>query len=258
MELPSDTEIPDCHSNGEQPEGYSPKEETCPQCIYKFTCLPIAVEKGLAESLRLDFEVLAVRNGRMEFATAFDRMEQRAKYIRDKKPIPAELRTNACVDLVSDLLQAAREKEEQAAAAEPDELPRRLTTRDRRRNWAPYPKTISPEQMRHLLSCPDFKKRGVRIGQPFQLEIGMAIVHRKKTREVVVHLRETGFEFNGTMYPTLSAAAIAIERRSVSGNDFFSLQNLGVEIRDASGMVLVRGGKDYSFHAPVADAEPVE
>lgn len=102
-------------------------------------------------------------------------------------------------------------------------------------NGKPLPpiRQLTPEQMKQALER-------VRIGQPFDLKVGMQIVRRrrgKKGGEVVVHLRKNGFEVDGTVYSSLSTAAMYVERRVVSANAWFHLENHKcTEIRDENGV----------------------
>lgn len=233
--------LPDCHAGGTTPEGYSASEETCPQCPEKFTCLPLSVEKGL--STDGDPEVTAVQEGRIALPVVQERMQTRARLISERKDVPLELMPQALV-----AAQPANEQtlfdDEAAPRMELVPPPNGPKTGTRaKRNWDSKPREISEQEMQVLLAPTNFKERGVRIGQPLVLEVGMQLVRRKRDREVVVLLRATGFEFAGKIFATLSAAAIASEHRSVSGNDFFSLVHPSAEIRAADGRVLARGGE---------------
>lgn len=240
---------PECHAGGSNPEGYSEHEEACPQCPDKFTCLPMSVEKGLTRGIEADPEVVAVTRGKLSLADALARLTKRSKLLSTRQEVPQEL-----------LPEALREEPANEQMT-PEEPPPPLTliktpppppgsmkvngTTRPKRNWDSTPKEISEQEMSALLAPTRFKERGVRVGQPFTLEVGMRLVRHKRDRVVVVALRATGFEFAGKIYPTLSAAAIASEHRSVSGNDFFSLEHPTAEIWAADGAVLARGEKKH-------------
>lgn len=207
--------LPECHALGETPEGYSAKDPNCCNCRDKFTCLPAAIEKKLgSDKLDLDQEVLAVVRGTLTYPQAISRMLLR--HSMGAAPVPVALRHTTPI-----------------VAA----LPRT------KRDWVARPGVLSIEAMRrHLEGSGSHKDKGVRIGQPFALVPSMQLVRRKADgQERVVILRENGFEVAGQLYPSLSTAAIALEKRSVSGNDFFHLRHVQVEIRDSEGKVLVRG-----------------
>lgn len=237
---------PECHAGGSSPEGFSEHDEACLNCPEKFSCLPLSVEKGLARSVEEDAEVVAVTRGKLVIADALVRQQARAKFLALRQDIPQEL--------LPDALREAPANEQTGPVGAPPAPPTlTLVTSPHdclpkagaraKRNWDSAPKEISEQEMAAHLAPTRFKERGVRISQPFQLEVGMQLIRQKRDRSVVVTLRSNGFEYEGKIYPTLSAAAIASEHRSVSGNDFFNLEHPSSEIRAADGTILARGEK---------------
>jgi len=210
--------LPECHALGEAPEGYSVRSTACPNCRDKFSCLPASIEKGLGPShgLEVDQEVLALSRGLINYSTGINRMLRR--HALGDAPIPLALRHTTPIE---------------------PKAKKRV-----RREWKAQAGTIAPEYMLAQLQGPHgYKDRGVRIGQSIPLRIGMQLVRRKLNgSESIVVLREDGFEVEGTKYPSLSTAAIALEKRSVSGNEFFHLSHKRTEVRNELGEVILRGG----------------
>jgi DNA-directed RNA polymerase specialized sigma24 family protein len=88
--------------------------------------------------------------------------------------------------------------------------------------------------------------RRIRIGQPFDLQLGMQIVRKKREGEIVITLVDNGFECDGVIYSSLSTAAMYQERRIVSANAFFNLeQNKCTEIRNKRGKPIAGQGVRY-------------
>ena len=84
--------------------------------------------------------------------------------------------------------------------------------------WLPQPRALTEDQMAAALGR-------VRLGQSFDLAIGMEIVRKKRDgSEVVVKIAKDGFAMDGVTYPSLSAAGQWASRRAVSGNDFFNVE----------------------------------
>ena len=60
-------------------------------------------------------------------------------------------------------------------------------------------------------------------GPTVQLDPGTVITRKHKGSDITVTATETGFEWDGTAYPSLSAVAQAITGYGVSGPHFFKL-----------------------------------
>lgn len=92
--------------------------------------------------------------------------------------------------------------------------------------FLPQPRTLDGEQMSAALAR-------VKLGQTFDLAIGMEIVRKKRDgSEVAVKIAKDGFVMDGVTYPSLSAAGQWASKRAVSGNDFFNTQSYScTEIR---------------------------
>jgi len=103
----------------------------------------------------------------------------------------------------------------------------------------PQPRSLSTEEMSEALGRLDF-------GQKFDLAVGMEIVRKRRAGEqTVVRIAKDGFIWNGTTYPSISAAVMWAEQRSVSGNDFFSIVKHGctqIQGKAVPGNVVSRGG----------------
>lgn len=92
--------------------------------------------------------------------------------------------------------------------------------------FLPQPRALDAEQMAAALAR-------VKLGQTFDLAVGMEIVRKKRDgSEVVVKIAKDGFVMDGVTYPSLSAAGQWASKRAVSGNDFFNTQSYScTEIR---------------------------
>ena len=87
-------DLPDCHADGKNPEGYDEGDKTCWGCPDKFVCLPKSIDKKLIDStLDADCEVKGVLSKTMTYAEALVRMQHRQNLIADKKPVPKDLST---------------------------------------------------------------------------------------------------------------------------------------------------------------------
>lgn len=92
--------------------------------------------------------------------------------------------------------------------------------------FLPQAREITEDQMALALSR-------VKLGQPFELGIGMEIVRKKRDgSEVAVKITKNGFVMDGETYSSLSAAGQWASKRAVSGNDFFNVETYScTEIR---------------------------
>jgi hypothetical protein len=92
--------------------------------------------------------------------------------------------------------------------------------------FLPQPRALDAEQMEAALGR-------VKLGQTFDLAVGMEIVRKRRDGgEVVVKIAKDGFVMDGVTYPSLSAAGQWASKRAVSGNDFFHTQTYScTEIR---------------------------
>lgn len=100
----------------------------------------------------------------------------------------------------------------------------------------PAARDLTPEQMQMALER-------VKIGTPFDLAVGMELVRKNRDgSETVIKLAKNGFVYEGVAYPSLTAAAMNVVKRSINGNTMFSVV--------ASHCTLVRGkgvpGGSYS------------
>lgn len=110
------------------------------------------------------------------------------------------------------------------------------------------PREIDAALMTTMLHGGEGSHVGVRIGSWFPLEVGHRLVRKTKHGEIEIVFRETGFEWGGKIYPSLSAAAQAAHdgRRCVSGNEFFNMQRYKrlVDVRNQRGEVLFNAARD--------------
>lgn len=92
--------------------------------------------------------------------------------------------------------------------------------------FLPQPRALDEEQFTAALGR-------VKLGQTFDLAVGMEIVRKRRDGgEVVVKIAKDGFVMDGVTYPSLSAAGQWASKRAVSGNDFFNTQTYScTEIR---------------------------
>lgn len=122
--------------------------------------------------------------------------------------------------------------------------------------FLPQPRTLDAEQMAAALGR-------VKLGQTFDLTIGMEIVRKKRDgSEVVVKIAKDGFVMEGVTYPSLSAAGQWASKRAVSGNDFFNVTTYScTEIRgkDVPSKVFSKQGEGKAAvvgaHGAKDDAE---
>ena len=269
--------IPPCHAEGADPLGYDQDDTGCHNCPDKFRCLPLSLELKLV-SRADDAEVRAVIDAGDDFTgaqrahmRAIERMKRRlaitkAAHLKGVPPlIPPDLLTKAGTAEPKPLTQEvgvetvkvkalAQTHEELDAAASHDPVPPKAEPK-RPRLKRPKPKkkpAAKPGErgtmnngkrlppVRQLTQAGMAKAlERVKIAQPFPLEIGMQVVRKKRNGDLVVYLRETGFEWGGTIYSSLSTAAMYAERRVVSANAFFNLaQNKCTEIRDHNGRAI--------------------
>jgi hypothetical protein len=85
-------DLPDCHAEGTNPEGYDVDDKTCHGCPDKFTCLPKSIDNKLVDlTLDYDIEVKSVLSKQMTYSEAVVRMQHRVQLEKDKKPVPDDL-----------------------------------------------------------------------------------------------------------------------------------------------------------------------
>lgn len=92
-------DLPNCHAEGEKPEGYDAGDDMCRGCIDKFTCLPAAERNPKIWTVRGarvwkvsdDADVEAVLGGALSYDDAIARMMERQQYIDDDEEVPEEL-----------------------------------------------------------------------------------------------------------------------------------------------------------------------
>jgi hypothetical protein len=87
-------DLPDCHAQGKNPEGYDVDDKTCHGCPDKFTCLPLSIDAELITgSLDDDIEVKGLLSKTMTYPEALARMAHRTDMIKAKKTVPDHLTT---------------------------------------------------------------------------------------------------------------------------------------------------------------------
>lgn len=240
---------PPCHPQGTDPEGYDPGDSLCHNCPDKFSCLQQTEILGLTEATVADdkevesvFRAIDTNDeprARLAYEIVKERQRRRVRLHALGEPIPEELGVRYPLVLP------------------PEKEPARVSARIRGGSaGAPIPDQVfePPEKMPRPRKLPrgklDKAIARIRIGQPFELEIGHVLVRRKRNGvDVCVEIRENGFwlNLNQTTYGSHSTAARAAEllfgaswesRRP--GNTYFSIiRRDTTEIRDAqTGAVL--------------------
>ncbi len=264
--------LPPCHPDGADPLGYDKDETSCHNCPDKFRCLPKTIATGLAETqLEDDLEVKTVVSHNGDFASAqrehgraIERMKRRlaitkAANARGVPPlIPAELLTTRWTASQQPRPAPTISPAEVAQAhakvvAVPVATPKPKKKRLKRPKKPPAPQPGERGVMKNGKLLPPVRQltgskmlkaiSQIKIGQPFPLELGMAIVRKMRKGDLVVTLRPTGFEWNGTVYSSLSTAAMYAERRVVSANAFFNLErHKCTQVWDIKGKVIAGEG----------------
>lgn len=81
---------------------------------------------------------------------------------------------------------------------------------------APAPKKLDKEKMAKSLGR-------LLLGTPFDVEVGMQLIQKRRSgNDVIVKIKKDGYEWDGDVYGSLSAACMWATHRSVSGNDMFN------------------------------------
>lgn len=116
----------------------------------------------------------------------------------------------------------------------------------------PTPAPLSEEEMKDALSAAQSK-----LGANIELDYGMRLVRRKRQGEIVCYIRPNGFEYTidekdakaagldstKQLFGSLSSVAMWVEKRMVSGLDFFNISKHNcTEIRSSKGQIIDRKG----------------
>ena len=265
--IPQAEALPECHTRGQEPQGYDPDDGVCWNCRDKFTCLPDAVDHGLVdEGVHVDREVEAVLAGNMTLRMAVERMRTRLTIMNRGADIPLDLQVSSPIETKTHtkpppppepVAEPEPVRVSQEAAASAIAVPAKKKTvkkKPTRRAPAPDVSKLVDAQGRPTLKNgkplppirPNTKKQmatalaRVKIGQPCDLEVGMQLVRKTKDGEhVAVKIKPLGFELDGVLYSSLSTAIMYRLRKMQSGNAYFHLQNNQcTELWDADGHVL--------------------
>ena len=267
-------DFPTCHADSPTPDGtgFDARDAGCHTgCSVKFTCLPRAVALGMIPGPvgSVDREVEAVIEGDVTYAFAIARMATRAAI---KGTIPDGLyptdrlvqKKNGEAKLLATaapLAQAAPRAQEPAADVQLP-APRSRRRRKAPRTTPPKPRvggTYSAERLPKEGTLPEavMAKRlaeatsFLRMPRGRSLEVGHVIRKSRDSQErpaVEVRVLPNGFGYDGRVYPSLSAVAMAAVlpystavRRNISGAVFFSVAaNKSVEILDQHGTVIAK------------------
>lgn len=239
---------PPCHARSETAEGYDRDDPLCHDCPDKFSCLVESAENGLVPyGVDVDAEVALVVEAAKSHATALqyayetvtERQRRRIRLRTAGRPIPPELEPTASLVLppepeltITAPAMPGAASRGAPAPAEPLLEPPGL----------PGEKRLAPHEL-------DAAIARIRIGQPFDLEIGHVLVRRTKGVDVCVEIRADGFwlNLNSRTYGSHSMAATAADiilgaspKSKRPGNHYFNLiRHHSAEIRDAAtGAVL--------------------
>lgn len=265
--IPVSEDLSPCHANGADPQGYDRDDTDCHNCPDKFSCLPAALAQGLVVgSISDDREVEAVNDGTMQYRTAIERMKQRYRLLVTGANIPDELSVHYEADAEPTQVRA----KPVAVVPEPEPEAKPEPVPEDHAFVPPKAKPPAPKAgkkkvrvprsalrtaegvptMRNGKALPPIRQvteakmaralGRVKIGQPFDLQLGMQLVRKTKSGDtIIVKLRPTGFELDGVIYSALSTALMYRLRKVVSGNDYFNLNtNQCTEIWAADGSVL--------------------
>jgi pyruvate/2-oxoglutarate dehydrogenase complex dihydrolipoamide acyltransferase (E2) component len=252
---PAPEELPECHANGSQPQGYDREDPVCWNCRDKFTCLPNALDKSLVVgSLQDDSEIHAVLSEDMSFRSAIERMKTRLRVTQAGGEIPPGLdvrvpvvetgvRPVAVPPEPEPEPEPAPEPEPPAPEPEPAPEPAAVAPTPvappakRKRAKRPSRALVNAEGLPTLKSgkpLPPVRQLNkkqmkaalarIKVAQPFPLELGMQLVRRTKDGDtIIVRLMPTGFELDGVIYSSLSTAIMYRLRKVTSGNAYFDL-----------------------------------
>ncbi len=93
-------DLPECHAEGVEPEGYAASEEECDGCKDKFTCLAKSLELSIGPetSIEADQEVVAVLAGTVTYEDALARMGQRRSLRERGETVPDDMRATAPIE----------------------------------------------------------------------------------------------------------------------------------------------------------------
>ena len=81
---------------------------------------------------------------------------------------------------------------------------------------APAPKKLDKEKMAKSLER-------LQLGTSFDVAVGMQLIQKRRSgNDVIVKIKKDGYEWDGDVYGSLSAACMWATHRSVSGNDMFN------------------------------------
>ncbi len=274
---PAPEELPECHANGSQPQGYDHEDPVCWNCRDKFTCLPSALDKSLVVgSLQDDSEIHAVLSEDMSFRSAIERMKTRLRVTQAGGEVPPELDVRVPIAETGVRPVAAAppsppspppdlapepEPEPEPPAPEPEPEPEPVAVAptpvappakpkpSKRPSRAlvnaqgmPTLKSGKPLPPVRQLSKKQMKAAigRIKVSQSFPLELGMQLVRKTKDGDnIIVQLVPTGFELDGVIYSSVSTAVMYRLRKVTSGNAYFNLAtNQCTEIWSEDGGVL--------------------
>lgn len=270
--MPAPEELPECHAKGEQPQGYDVEDGVCWNCRDKFTCLPDAIERGLIDGkLAQDQEVEGVVSGSMTFRMAINRMKARKDIMDRGGTVPHDLEIGHAPEAKSPRAPApapapepptetrARVTKPEAKKAKPTKAAKKAAPKkaavkvakkaapkkrkyrkDHRGRATMHNGKLLPPVRSNTKEQQAAALARVKIGQPFDLKVGMQLVRKTKNGEhIIVKIKPLGFELDGVTYSSLSTAIMYKLRKMTSGNAYFHLEhNHCTEVWSASGKVL--------------------
>lgn len=260
---------PSCHIDLDPTLGYGPNDPKCPQCIHKVSCLLGAIDVGnvRATAEEIDTEVEGVRRKTMTMDEVKERIVHRQSFIDADKSVPGPLRHDA-------FLAPKRRKVKRAKGPAPARRSPKPKFKIRQpKKPGPKPKPKPPEvvnlgpvrhyksgrklpshrrversEMEQILKRTNEQARSREKPRfPFDLSIGMELVHHTQKGDVVVQITENGWCWNGELFTSISTAWCHALKRSVSGFDLFDVNkghNVSIRGPGVPGEIYVYRDRD--------------
>lgn len=241
-------DLPFCHADGADPVGYESCWD-CVNCAAKPTCYVRSKADGLAAADVVDVEVEALLRGSTTYAVVAERQRLRAPFT--ERTVPPHLRPEALATRAPEAFLTAP-----APPPEPPQIdagpkpyrPAPIFAGDA--PWGrlasgdpcPTPKQVTEAQMATLL-----RVATAALKFPFPLRVGQELRRIKRHGPqrhsmVRVELRKRGFWAEGYYYASLSSAVMAVEKRQVSGFNYFRADRRNVVVIDVDGTLLWQHG----------------
>lgn len=240
--------------------GYGPDDPKCPQCIHKVSCLLGAIDVGnvKAGAEDVDREVDGVRRKTMTMDEVKDRIVHRQSFIDKNKAVPGPLRHDAFIAPTRRKVRRAKGPSPQRRSPKPKVVirkpkkpgpkpkpkpPKQIdlgpTRHYKSGRKLPSHRRVEREEMEKILERTNAQARNREHPRfPFDLSIGMELVHHTQRGDVVVKITENGWSWNGELFTSISTAWCHALGRSVSGFDLFDTHkghNVSIRSPDLPG-----------------------